>query len=109
VKLKEDCKASNREEADVKVRTRRWRYTGFRDPGPVSQCPFLAHRHHHGDGYFRLGYHRAGPPHGYRFGFATYAGDPFARDDYYDGRGCYYLHHQDFCRGPKSLDWLRFR
>jgi hypothetical protein len=67
------------------------------------------HHRHHGDGYFRLGYHRAGPPHGYRFGFATYAGDPFARDDYYDGRGCYYLHHQDFCRGPKSLDWLRFR
>lgn len=65
--------------------------------------------HHRHDGYFRLGYHRAGPPHGYRFGFATYAGDPFARDDYYDGRGCYYLHHRDFCRGPKSLDWLRFR
>ncbi len=79
-----------------------------------------AHIRHHGhhryaaagqplDGYFRLGYHRAGPPHGYRFGFATYAGDPFARDDYYDGRGCYYLHRHDFCRGPKSLDWLRFR
>ena len=65
--------------------------------------------HHRHDGYFRLGYHRAGPPHGYRFGFYTYAGDPFARDDYYDGRGCYYLHHRDFCRGPKSLDWLRFR
>lgn len=68
-----------------------------------------AHFRRHHEGYFRLGYHRIGPPHGYRFGFATYAGDPFAYDDYYDGRRCYYLHHRDFCRGPRSLDWLRFR
>ncbi len=65
------------------------------------------HRHHRHEKDFRLGYHRAGPPHGYRFGFATYAGDPFARDDYYDGRRCYYLHHQDFCRGPAPLGWIR--
>ncbi len=65
------------------------------------------HWHRHHDNGFRLGYHRAGPAHGYRFGFATYAGDPFARDDYYDGRRCYYLHHQDFCRGPRPLDWIR--
>jgi len=58
---------------------------------------------------FHLGYHRYGPPYGPHFGFYTYAGDPFARDDYYDGRRCYYLHHHDFCRGPKPLDWLRFR
>jgi hypothetical protein len=58
---------------------------------------------------FHLGYHRYGPPYGPHFGFYTYAGDPFARDDYYDGRRCYYLHHRDFCRGPRPLDWLRFR
>ena len=72
----------------------------------------VAHSRHHRHGYdhrheFRLGYHRAGPPRGYRFGFATYAGDPFARDDYYDGGRCYYLHRTDFCRGPRPLDWLR--
>lgn len=57
----------------------------------------------------RYGYGRPGPRHGYGFGFSTYAGDPFYGDDYFDGRGCYYLHRQDFCRGRKSLDWLRFR
>jgi len=56
----------------------------------------------------RRGYSRRGPPYGYRFGFSTYAGDPFYSDDYFDGRRCYYLHHQDFCRGPKSLEWLRW-
>jgi hypothetical protein len=63
--------------------------------------------HHRYEKQFRLGYHRAGPPHGYRFGFYTYAGDPFARDDYFDGRYCYYLHHRDFCRGPRPIEWLR--
>jgi hypothetical protein len=66
-----------------------------------------AHYWHHHDHGFRLGYHRAGPAHGYRFGFATYAGDPFARDDYYDGRRCYYLHRRDFCRGPRPFGWIR--
>jgi hypothetical protein len=66
-----------------------------------------AHHWHHHVGDFRLGYHRAGPPHGYRFGFATYAGDPFARDDYYDGGRCYYLHRRDFCRGPRAWGWIR--
>ncbi len=65
------------------------------------------HRHHRHDTGFHLGYHRAGPAHGYRFGFATYAGDPFARDDYFDGHRCYYLHRQDFCRGPRPLGWIR--
>ena len=65
------------------------------------------HWHHRHDGYFKLGYHRAGPPNGYRFGFATYAGDPFARDDYFDGRRCYYLHRRDFCRGSRPIEWLR--
>ncbi|MBY0560281.1 hypothetical protein [Hyphomicrobium sp.] len=70
-----------------------------------------AHFRHRCDGCqpFRLGYHRYGPPYGPHFGFYTYAGDPFARDDYYDGRRCYYLHHRSFCRGPRPLDWLRFR
>jgi len=45
----------------------------------------------------RLGYHRNGPAHGPGFGFATYRGDPFYSDDYYDGRGCYYLHHRYVC------------
>ena len=66
-----------------------------------------AHHWHHRYDHFRLGYHRAGPPHGYRFGFWTYAGDPFARDDYYDGHRCYYLHHRDFCRGPRAFGWIR--
>ncbi|MFT3732867.1 MAG: hypothetical protein QM780_15840 [Hyphomicrobium sp.] len=65
------------------------------------------HWHHRHNGEFRLGYHRAGPPHGYRFGFATYAGDPFARDDYYDGGRCHYLHHRDFCYGPRPFGWIR--
>jgi hypothetical protein len=47
----------------------------------------------------RRGYSRAGPPYGPGFGFATYAGDPFATDDYYDGGRCYYLHHRDVCMG----------
>lgn len=67
------------------------------------------HWRHHNNYGFKLGYHRYGPPYGPRFGFYTYAGDPFARDDYYDGRRCYYLHRRDFCHGPRPLDWLRFR
>jgi hypothetical protein len=51
-------------------------------------------------GVLRLGRHRAGPPYGYKFGFATYAGDPFASDDYFDGHRCYYLHRRDFCLSP---------
>ena len=59
------------------------------------------HRHHatgkshHGPR--PLGYHRKGPVAGPGFRFATYRGDPFAHDDYYDGNNCYYLHHKDFC------------
>jgi hypothetical protein len=66
-----------------------------------------AHHHKH-TAYSRRGYSRRGPLYGYRFGFSTYAGDPFYSDDYFDGRRCHYLHHQDFCRGPKSLEWLRW-
>jgi hypothetical protein len=51
-------------------------------------------------GVLRLGRHRHGPPYGYKFGFATYAGDPFASDDYFDGHRCYYLHRRDFCLSP---------
>jgi uncharacterized membrane protein len=49
--------------------------------------------------YLRRGYSRRGPAYGPGFGFATYAGDPFAYDDYYDGHRCYYLHRQDVCLG----------
>jgi hypothetical protein len=64
--------------------------------------------HHKHGAYQHRGYSRSGPRYGYRFGFSTYAGDPFYSDDYFDGRRCYYLHHQDFCRGRKSLEWLRW-
>ena len=50
---------------------------------------------HGGDGHH--GYWRPGPKTEYGFGFATYRGDPFGKDDYYDRSGCYYLHHKDFC------------
>jgi hypothetical protein len=64
--------------------------------------------YHKHSAYWHRGYSRPGPRFGYRFGFSTYAGDPFYSDDYFDGRRCYYLHHRDFCRGPKSLEWLRW-
>jgi len=64
--------------------------------------------YHKHNAYLHRGYSRPGPRYGYRFGFSTYAGDPFYSDDYFDGRHCYYLHHQDFCRGRKSLEWLRW-
>lgn len=64
--------------------------------------------HYKHGAYRHKGYSRRGPLRGYGFGFSTYAGDPFYSDDYFDGRRCYYLHHQDFCRGPKSLEWLRW-
>jgi len=67
----------------------------------------VAARHKHA-AHKRKGYSRRGPLHGYGFGFSTYAGDPFAKDDYFDGRRCHYLLRQDFCRGPKSLEWLRW-
>lgn len=66
-------------------------------------------KHYKHGAYLRKGYSRKGPRYGYGFGFSTYAGDPFYSDDYFDGRRCYYLHRRDFCRGPKSLDWLRWR
>lgn len=59
-----------------------------------------AHRHHahaHHLVVLKPGYHRHGPARGYKFGFVTYRGDPFARDDYFDGSRCYYLHRRDFC------------
>lgn len=43
------------------------------------------------------GFWRPGPSHGYRFGFATYKGDPFGKDDYFDGGNCYYRKHHDYC------------
>jgi len=49
--------------------------------------------------HLKRGYSRRGPPYGPGFGFATYAGDPFAYDDYYDGHRCYYLHRRDVCLG----------
>ena len=43
------------------------------------------------------GYARRGTATGLHFGFVTYAGDPFAHDDYYDGHRCFYRHHHDYC------------
>lgn len=53
------------------------------------------------------GYWRPGPAQGYGFGFSTYRGDPFGRDDYYDGDRCYYLHRRDFCVRYKSFTGFR--
>lgn len=60
---------------------------------------------HHGH-YLHRGYARRGPPYGYKFGFATYAGDPFYGDDYYDGRSCFYRFHHDFCEDVHPREWL---
>jgi len=56
-------------------------------------------RHVSHKGHVHKGFSRRGPPYGYGFGFATYAGDPFATDDYFDGYRCHYLHHRDVCLG----------
>jgi hypothetical protein len=53
--------------------------------------------HYNGPKHKNLGYWRHGPATGYGFGFASYKGDPFGSDDYYDRAGCYYLHHKNFC------------
>ena len=64
--------------------------------------------HHHGHNlYLHKGYARRGPPTGYKFGFSTYAGDPFYSDDYFDGGRCYYLHKRDFCVDPHPREWFR--
>lgn len=51
-----------------------------------------------------LGVWRPGPKRGYGFAFSTYRGDPFAKDDYWDGRECFYLHHRDFCRPYRAYE-----
>jgi hypothetical protein len=45
--------------------------------------------------------YRPGPRYGYKFGWATYRGDPFAGQDYFDGRNCYYTYKHDYCLGPR--------
>ena len=64
------------------------------------------HSGHHGSLAQR--YSRPGPPYGYKFGWATYRGDPFASDDYFDGHNCYYLHHKDFCLGARWRGGFRW-
>lgn len=56
------------------------------------------HARHHGD-YVVLhrGYGRRGPATGLHFGFVTYAGDPFSRNDYFDGHRCFYRDRHDYC------------
>ena len=44
---------------------------------------------------------RPGPRYGYKFGWASYRGDPFAGQDYFDGRNCYYTYKRDYCLGPR--------
>lgn len=78
----------------------------------VVSSPALAHTtHHHKSGHAKKqhaakvryggkpgrGYWRPGPEKGYGFRFATYKGDPFGSDDYFDGDRCHYDHHQNFC------------
>jgi hypothetical protein len=53
-----------------------------------------------------LGYWRPGPERGHGFAFSTYRHDPFGTDDYWDGRGCFYLHHRDFCRPYRWYEML---
>jgi hypothetical protein len=65
----------------------------------------------HHSGHYRYAaerYSRTGPAYGYKFGWATYWGDPFASDDYFDGHNCYYLHHKDFCLGPRRRGGFRW-
>lgn len=50
------------------------------------------------------GYWRPGPKKGYGFGFATYRGDPFGGDDYWDKGRCYYVHHRNHCVGNRIFN-----
>lgn len=75
----------------------------------VLTAPASAYHTHHGAGKHRhaakiryggapgRGYWRPGPLYGYGFGFATYKGDPYGKDDYFDGGRCYYRHHRNYC------------
>jgi hypothetical protein len=42
---------------------------------------------------------RPGPSSGYKFGWVTYRGDPFAGQDFFDGHSCYYTYQHDYCVG----------
>jgi hypothetical protein len=53
-----------------------------------------------------LGYWRKGPERGYGFAFSTYKGDPFGKDDYYDGDRCFYVRGHDYC--DKRRIWTGF-
>src|SRR4051794_29797643 len=83
---------------------------------PAAIASSLSHHHHHGyasSGYYPgyyIGYwgesghwarsqrlSRTGPPYGYKFGWASYRGDPFAGQDYFDGHNCYYTYGHDYC------------
>jgi len=99
--------AETKPQAETKTQTNTKTSHHARKTRVAKRGRHIKHRTH--NAYLHRGYSRRGPPYGYRFGFSTYAGDPFYSDDYYDGGRCYYLHHRDFCRGRKSLDWVRGR
>ena len=53
---------------------------------------------------------RPGPRYGYKFGWASYRGDPFAGQDYFDGRNCYYTYdNRDYCLGPRWRGGFRWQ
>ncbi len=53
-----------------------------------------------------LGYWRKGPKRGYGFAFSSYKGDPFGKNDYYDGDRCFYRDGRDYC--DKRRIWTGF-
>ena len=78
---------------------------------PVAEAHH-GHKHHtaskiHYGGKPGLGYWRRGPETGYGFGFSSYKGDPFGRDDYFDRDKCYYVHHHDYCLKNRIFDGFR--
>ena len=69
-------------------------YTGYYSGG------YWAHSQRHS---------RPGPRYGYKFGWASYRGDPFAGQDYFDGRNCYYTYdNRDYCLGPRWRGGFRW-
>lgn len=90
---------------------------------PVSAADLSAHtkrqhvhkKHHakhartgriHYGGAPGLGYWRKGTLRGYGFAFSTYKGDPFGKNDYYDGDRCFYRDGRDYC--DKRRIWTGF-
>ncbi len=81
-------------------------------PATAHHQTFKGDKHHkakavHYGGKKGLGVWRKGPERGYGFGFASYKGDPFGKDDYWDGGQCHYLHKRNFCY--KTREFTGFR